>query len=312
MSTSGIESWASHSSYVHPVDLSAFISTSPAPMPPPPEDPPPYSEQLLDGHITLMSGAKTCKDEDDLIDPVNSSSVTAGDVSIMDRSSTSPGLASPDRHSQPVANSIQEQQPQSNQVPRDHYNDWYSYSTSMPISSMNEPMASQVQDPVSAQFISTPTTPPRPALPPNMEGHNPAFDYPTTALPSSVHFYRPRHRSLSADNTSVGIHHQLPQVPDGGTSTAQSVASLPFVTPFPPRTVPPLAPISQAPSNIAPGLSRGWMTNDPFERRPSRLPPLQRSSQSQGKGKKRRGHSWHEGTNSLPVLPIVTMNAVQE
>lgn len=313
MSTTGIESWASTGSYVHPVDLSAFISASPVPLsPPPPEHPPPYTEQLLEGHITLMSGAKTYKDEDATIDPVNSSYATSGDVSIMDRSITSTGPSNPEREDQPVATVIQGGPESEHVVPEYCYDGQYSYSVYMPMSRVAyEPVDLQVQSPPVVQCITTPATPPRPSFPPNSVRHNPGFDYPTTALPTSVQFHRPRHRSLSADNSSLTIFHQ--PVPDGVLPTAQSVAALPMtvVSPFPPRTTLPLAPISPE-SNIPPALRGGWVGNDPFVRRPSRLPPLQRPSQPQGKGRKRRGNSCrHGGNNPLPVSPI-TMTAVQE
>lgn len=52
----------------------AFIAHSPFPQ----EEPPPYSKELLEGHITLMRGAKPRKEEDDL----NTSLLTAGDISM--------------------------------------------------------------------------------------------------------------------------------------------------------------------------------------------------------------------------------------
>lgn len=74
----------------HRVDLSAFLSQSSVP----PEDPPPYSEQLLEGHITLMKGSKPQAHKDDVSedqDPNNSTLLTTGDVSILNRSIQSTG-----------------------------------------------------------------------------------------------------------------------------------------------------------------------------------------------------------------------------
>lgn len=67
----------------HPVDLSAFLSSSPVHMPP--EDPPPYSEQLLEGHITLMYGSKpeSHKDDADIDQDPNNTLLTVRDVSLL-------------------------------------------------------------------------------------------------------------------------------------------------------------------------------------------------------------------------------------
>lgn len=95
--------WATpvfHNDYVHPVDLSAFISPVLVPHHVPPEDPPPYTEQLLEGHVTLMCG-KTEDHKDDTIDQdANDTLLSVRDVSnVLDNSTRSTGCDH-DHHSE--------------------------------------------------------------------------------------------------------------------------------------------------------------------------------------------------------------------
>jgi hypothetical protein len=75
-----------HGNYGHAVDLSAFLALSPS-VHVPPEDPPPYSEQLLEGHVTLMHGGTMDTNKDDSInDDPNTTLLTVGDVSMLNNS----------------------------------------------------------------------------------------------------------------------------------------------------------------------------------------------------------------------------------
>ena len=80
--------------YGHPVDLSAFLSLPP-PVHVPQEDPPPYSEQLLDGHVTLMHGGERGGHKDDTIDQdANDTLLSVRDVSnVLDNSTQSIGCS---------------------------------------------------------------------------------------------------------------------------------------------------------------------------------------------------------------------------
>ena len=295
-----IETWANSGSHAHQMDLSAFISTSSPPLLPLPEDPPPYTEQILEGHITLMSGAKAY-----MMDQENSFTVTTDDVSMTDRSCNSTALASLERHIQPVT--VVDEGLVSDQVPTYYLDGQHTYTVCMPMSSEYEPIALQDHGTAGAQCISTPSTPPRPTLPLCTVGYNHAFGRPITALPPSIQFHG-HHRSQSENCTRLNIYDQ-PQAPDGMPSIAHSVAKSPTATasPFLSRSFIPMTHISQGQLNFSRELGGEWIANDPFVRRPSRLPPLQRPSQPQrGKGKKKLSHSWHEGSNSFPVSPATT------
>lgn len=251
--------------YRHSMDLSAFLSPASLPPPPtpatmPPEDPPPYTEQLLAGHTTLMHGTKPWfpKEIGDGQDP-NSTLLTAGDISVLDSSVHS---AHPDS-------------PRTQPPPPMATDPSYIHRQAGTVA-MNEPRDTDVWN--SNGLIVRSSTPIINLRTPTPRGTNPFSVSPNMSLqsPTQPNFQRPL-RSMSLDYSDVHT--------DGG-SRVQPRAVAPVCL-FPQRLVNQQETAPFQTESIA------------FPTRPARLPPLQNtsaiesSSQHRKRKKRKRGHSWH-------------------
>lgn len=273
--------------YRHSMDLSAFLSpTSLPPLPPPaphapglapsglalhPGDPPPYTEQLLAGHTTLMHGTKPWfpKEIGDGQDQ-DSTLLTAGDVSVFDSSVHHPESLSSSPHVH-----VHAQQPPMATDPG------YIYRQAGAVA-MTEPRDSDVWS--SNGLVvrsSTPIISLRALTP---RDTNPFNTSPNMSLqsPTQPNFQRPL-RSMSLDYSNVRTD---------GSSRAQPHAVTPVCL-FPQR------PVSQQETDNPTPFQTESVSNNAFPTRPARLPPLQNtsaiesSSQHRKRKKRKRGHSWH-------------------
>ena len=275
----------------------------------PPENPPPYSEELQEGHITLMRGTTASKERDDNnpmdlslltaseVTTWSTSLVTAGDVSIMSTSSADPA-ANPN-FVVPAANpnfvipaaedlSVYEELQHRRGSHVDGTDD-IAFSDS------------KEQENASGLDASNPADPPEPSEMLNMEVDSDVLRQPVAIPTSSIHFYRPLHRSLSVGNSNLLLDKHL-RVPNPRASSMQTMTlPEPLTTPFPPKVT--LPPITRAPRNISPVLREGCVPKEPFGRRPARLPPLHR--------KRNRVSSWH-GENFIVPPSVSAINTVHE
>lgn len=289
-----LDTWAIptfHGDYRPPVNLSAFISSSVPPGGGPCDDElPPYTEQALVGHVTLMYGTKTSKDKDPegQEDP-DSTLLTARDVSVLDRSTDNTGLE----------NHEDDQYP--GQVEHVHSQ----AENSLLVSGVQ----TVSQNHNSAIHQSTGTL--RCPINPITGGSDPFLNYPATLTrpPPLLPVQPPFQRSLSLGNTLVDT---MPRT--------QPIAS-PVLSPSPfPLRPPPLASLQVQSDSGGIILDREQVLNagNHFSSGPTRLPPLQsvdRPATQRKKGKRRRGHSWHGQTlpiNGTALSPGATMTALAE
>lgn len=291
----GEPTWAApsfHGDYRHTVDLSAFLSSAPlssaAPLPPPAEEPPPYTEQLLEGHTSLMVGGKSTQpdkdDEDDTaLDDADSSQLTARDVGILDRTPRD------------IEQDIVYQGSSPNTA------EFVGTTTTSTEREYHEAMAEQIRANNQAMMVSLTRSPVR-VESPRMNCENPFPDTHNTNYSPVPFFQRPL-RSHSMDNGNYNV----------STDTIQrdhTAASGFMATPFPPRQLA-ASTSNGSPQEIAPPLRRLWNPNNPLlARPPSRLPPLQCSTERTGSQRKRhkrkRGHSWHGERISSQAIAVTT------
>lgn len=277
----------------HSVDLSAFLSPT---RHIPSEDPPPYSEQLLEGHITLMHGGQREAHKDDSTipneqDPMDSTLLTVRDVSLLNSSTQSAGFSTyleGDYHTPSAAGE---------EIARHAYGDTsveYADSTAEVHSDSNYAVHSST-----------------PARPITLRGNDPFIGSHnmSTITVAPPPFQRP-YRSFSLDSSNVPI------LVDSGLHRDHPTANAVRPFPLPPR----LLPINLQANSVQ--AMHETASNPPFPARPTRLPPLQgnsvveMASQHRKRNKRRRGHSWHGEamnitTGSLAVSPT-TMTTVAE
>ncbi len=262
----------------------------------PPENPPPYSKELQTGHITLMKGAQIFKDTVDTVDEVCVSSevqgaepldmsMASGEVSIMnttseDTSNREPILLDSDM----IRENLQCVHGTSVEYPSGVDSNEGNFPDELVAQNDVDP-ASQ-EDTMLRVFSNH-----------NDEAVNEdIMRHSVAASTAYIHFYRPMHRSLSADHSSSQPVSEQLRVPNPRPS--QSMAHpAPLSTPFPPKVT--LPPITRAPKNISHIITEGWVPNEQFARRPSRLPPLR---------KRNRVATWH-GENSI-VAPSTSINSM--
>lgn len=285
--------WVISGNYLHH-DISAFISPAQVTMLPP-ENPPPYSEELQDGHITLMRGTQIFKDTVDEscvnsgaggAEQCEDSMVTAGDVTIMSNTS--------DENAANMAAML---------LDREAMNEGFQHAeeTTIDDASNNEGNGAEPTALPQMDIDSTQADIYRETNNHNAEIVNEEVTRHSAVVPPNyIHFYRPlHHRSLSVDHSSLLDNNDQLRVPNPRPSQSMSLPT-PLSTPFPPKVT--LPPITRAPKNISPILTEGWVPNEQFARRPSRLPPLR---------KRNRVATWH-GENSIVVPSVSPINSVQE
>jgi len=279
--------------------MPAFISTSPPQQVaiPPSDNPPPYSEELQEGHITLMKGSHILKNREEAnfrhlnaremitggADTWNTSIATVGDVSLRNTAGTEPTS---------VHNSFTEVED----------------NTEMDeVQCMQESQDNNSHSP----DVTGPDTTFRDSVEPfsnNSDHHKPEtvsgeenrdiLHQAAAIPPTSIHFYRPLIRSLSVDNSNLSLDGQL-RVPNPRPQSMTIPA--PLSTPFPPKAT--LPPLTRTPRNISPLLREHWVPKE-AAKRPSRLPPLHR--------KRNRVATWHGESNFIVPSSESTVNTVHE
>lgn len=262
--------WATpvfHNDFRHSMDLSAFMSPSSVRMPP--EDPPPYSEQLLEGHITLMHGGEPESHKDDGIDQdPNNTSFTVRDVSLLNTS---------------------------NQNTSFNTNSDGNYQGELSPSARAENILRDTDHPGFGSPL---------ASPPSLRDSSPFNDSPTQVLMPPV-FQRP-YRSSSLDNSYVlafpdGTYREQPTAnavrplfpprlsPINNNQLTHSVQATPFLR----DEVGPNQLFPAGPPRLPP--LRGSSAMD-------------MSSQHRKRNKRRRGHSWHGEVINITSRETSTVN----
>ena len=259
------------------MDLSAFLSTQA-----PAEEPPPYTEQALEGHITLLVGGKSpdadnCEEEEST---ANYSHITTRDVSILERSQQS--INHPEGNPE---NATFTETPNFNAAGSD--------TTARDFNNVEI-----ARDPHQVMMGSSPRNAARVSSP-SMDCYNPFLEIPVNNIESTDPaplFQRPV-RSHSSDN-STEIHPQEHLIAGGYVA--------PIISQFPPpRRLSP--PNSNNREEV--DLNLRHMPPLTTRRIPTRLPPLPSSAERIGrrhKHKRRRGHSWHGESNVLVTASTMT------
>lgn len=276
--------WAAptfQSNYGHSVDLSAFMTQEPSA---PPDDPPPYTEQLLEGHVSLMYGTKQQEDKDETEDQ-NTSILTAD---FQNRSVQSGELYSEEYDGL-----------QAGEVPSTPRHMEYEIAVEGTPHALfggnnyaDDSSASDIQRNEVMVLSSTPTRVTRPRV----AESDPFYDIPSLPVltPSRQLFERPA-QSNSIDNSTISFAREHP----AADMMSQTLPDLPQRLA---SLTPPATPFQQGQETTLPRLRQlEWTPNNPFIARPTRLPPLRSRTttsahQQRKRAKRRRGHSWHGGS----------------
>ena len=268
---------------------------------PPPENPPPYSEELQEGHIILMKGPKVIGGREDVdsnhadvcdrstgnADMWNTTVATTADISIGSRAGTEP-TANVDNNF-----SVTEGSTEAGEI--QYVGESLVENTRSDTNETNGSITTAFKDPAAPfRTDSDLLRPERVSVEENRDILHQAAPTP----PASIQFYRPLIRSLSVDNSDLPLEGQL-RVPNPRPQSMSIPA--PLSTPFPPKTT--LPPLTRTPSNISPLLRENWVPKETLTKRPSRLPPLHR--------KRNRVSTWH-GENNFIVPSESTINTVHE
>lgn len=254
----------------HSMDMSAFLVPSPMP---PEEAPPPYSEQLLEGHVTLLCGGKPQPHKDDDNEDPDSTLLSARDISILNCSTQSVGLNF-------YQNNVQSDHTSSARA-RAGLDNMQLASTG--IGALDAQVHADTSYTMHRNMHST--------LPINNPFHE-RLSQPTLVPPL---FQRP-FRNFSVDNSNLtvddGLHREQP--------IAGSMLQPQHPIPFSPR----LLPIDQA----ALFQQRDVSTANPLLR-PARLPPLHSVEGHRRRNKRRRGNSWHGETVHGTITQTLAVNS---
>lgn len=266
--------------YRHNMDLSAFVSQEPSAPPPPSDNPPPYTEQLLEGHISLMYGTKEPGNKDGNEDDDNMLNQSA-----QERSRLSTDVYPEEYHSPHEAIQMEY-----NGSDMEGVQEMPSFAMS---DYADDNMDLQTHSRGLVHLNSTPTRMAR--SPSNISESDPFYDIPNQTLQAPVRqlFQRPT-RSNSIDNSSINL------------SRDQSSADSSLEQNYLPRLAPLTPPSTLHQQDTQLRLRPLELTpNNPFIARPANgcLPPLRSRTPSSAPQRKRtkrkRGHSWHGGPISL-------------
>ena len=265
------------SDYAHSMDLSAFICHEVHPSTPlPPDNPPPYTERLIEGHVSLMLGTGQDRDKDEF-EEANSTVLTARDVSIQNRSML---------NSEVYAEDTYLNVPEATNTSQYTDGDLESVAGSY---TQDESIDLQRYNGVLVRS-STPTRVTRPL---SVAELDPFYDSPAQSAqaPARQLFQRPA-RSNSIDNSSISLLREHQTTPEPIPVRPHRLAPL----------TPPVSPLQQEEDpdtrQLQGQVPLDWSANNPFACRPARLPPLRTltGTQQRKRTRRKRGHSWHGGT----------------